>query len=123
MLDIYRKYCEGPDAKARFLTVYIEEAHASDRWFFPAAKTKCIKHHTSTQERIQAAQAFINDFDIPFEVVVDTMRNEANFRYGLWPERLYIIVDGVVVYKGGPGPFEYRLDQVMSWLDKKFQHA
>lgn len=123
MLDIYRKYCDGAGARAKFLTVYIEEAHASDRWFFPKAQTRCIKHHTSDQERIAAAKAFVDDFDIPFEVLVDPMANEANLKYSLWPERLYIIVDGVIVYKGGPGPFEYRLDQVMAWLDKHFAQA
>ena len=41
-------------------------------------------------------------------------------RYGAWPERLYIVIDGVVVYKGGMGPFDYRLYEVRQWLEDRF---
>jgi hypothetical protein len=117
MLSIYRKFCNGPSAAATFLTIYIEEAHAVDRWFLPQAPSGvCIKHHTSDAERRAAAQRFIDDHSFPAETLVDTMADEANTRYDAWPERLYIIVDGVVVYKGGAGPFGYRLDEVAAWL-------
>lgn len=46
------------------------------------------------------------------------MSDSANRSYAAWPERLYIIVDGVIVYKSGPGPFGYVLDDVRSWLEK-----
>ena len=36
--------------------------------------------------------------------------------YGAWPERLYIIVDGTIVYQGGLGPFDYKLHEVQHWL-------
>jgi type I thyroxine 5'-deiodinase len=81
----------------------------------------CIKHHQTNDERISAAQKFVDDYKFPIETVVDTMANEANRRYDAWPERLYVIVDGVVVYKGGPGPFDYRLDECLGWLDLKFK--
>lgn len=32
MLDIFQNYCTGSAAVARFLTIYIDEAHASDEW-------------------------------------------------------------------------------------------
>jgi hypothetical protein len=31
MLTIFRKYCDGPDAKAKFVTVYLEEVRTSAR--------------------------------------------------------------------------------------------
>ena len=46
------------------------------------------------------------------------MADEANARYAAWPERLYVVVDGVVAYKGGPGPFGYVLDDVRTWLQR-----
>ena len=41
-------------------------------------------------------------------------------RYGAWPERLYIIIDGIVVYKGNVGPFGYKLPEVKEFLAQKF---
>ena len=32
MVDIFQNYCMGSNAVARFLTIYIDEAHASDEW-------------------------------------------------------------------------------------------
>jgi hypothetical protein len=43
---------------------------------------------------------------------------QANARYAAWPERLYVVVDGVVAYKGGPGPCGYVLDDVRTWLQR-----
>lgn len=124
MLAIWNRHCRGEGAKARFLTVYIEEAHAVDRWYLPQAPSGAqIKHHTSDADRIAAAKSFIADYSFPIETVVDTIANEANFAYDAWPERLYIVVDGVVVFKGGPGPFFYRLDEVMTWLDNFAQRS
>jgi hypothetical protein len=34
-------------------------------------------------------------------------------RYGAWPERLYVLdAAGRVLYRGGPGPFEFRPGEV-----------
>lgn len=34
------------------------------------------------------------------EIVCDSMKGEVDDRFGAWPERLYIIYKGIVVYKG-----------------------
>ena len=44
------------------------------------------------------------------------MQDEANKKYGVVSERLYIILKGRIVYKGGFGPFEYRVEEVEDWL-------
>ena len=46
------------------------------------------------------------------------MQNEANDAYGAWPERLYIIQQGKIVYEGGTGPYNYNLGEVEKWLEK-----
>jgi hypothetical protein len=121
MIDIHQRFCSGEGARARMLTVYIEEAHAVDRWFLPKAPSGvCIKHHISVEDRLVAANRFVDDHSFPIETVVDTMADEANKGYDAWPERLFVIVDGLVVYKGGAGPFGYRLDEVMAWLENRF---
>lgn len=48
-------------------------------------------------------QLFRTQRNVPFlDIVCDSMRGDMVSRYGAWPERLYIIVDGVIVYQGKP---------------------
>ncbi len=52
------------------------------------------------------------------EVVCDTMSNEAMTRYNAHPERICIVLDGVLVHTGGKGPLVfYDIDGVIDWLD------
>jgi hypothetical protein len=109
--------------EADFLTVYIEEAHPADAWALPDAKeTPTVRQPRSTDERRELAKCFAGRFASLGlgSVVVDTIEGEAEAKYAAWPERLYIIVDGVVVYKGGPGPFGYVLNDVEEWLVARF---
>lgn len=48
------------------------------------------------------------------------MASEAMDRYQSWPERLYIIDRGIVVFQGGIGPFDYRPSDVREWLVQRF---
>ena len=108
----------------KFVTIYISEAHASDGWYFPfvphsmKGQPGCIKNHVTIEDRINAAKAFSQAVDFPqaAEIVVDAMNDQLCDAYEAWPERLYIVVRGVVVYKGGQGPFGYRLEEVQRWL-------
>lgn len=107
------------------LTIYIDEAHASDEWFLPESPDVKAGHaiiavHKKLADRINAAKSFVHNKSFPVEMVVDSMNNEAADRYFAWPERLYIIVDGIVVYQGGLGPNDYHLEEVKEWLDKRF---
>jgi hypothetical protein len=126
MLSIYDTFCKGKDAPARMLTCYIEEAHAKDEWHFPNSAVTLdfnaeIAVHRSIDERIAAAKLFKERTKTHcLEVVCDSMEGHLVQRYDAWPERLYVIVDGVVVYRGGVGPFDYRLDEVRQWLQERF---
>eukprot|EP00112_Aurelia_sp_Birch-Aquarium-sp1_P019334 Seg476.10 transcript_id=Seg476.10/GoldUCD/mRNA.D3Y31 product="Thyroxine 5-deiodinase" protein_id=Seg476.10/GoldUCD/D3Y31 len=51
------------------------------------------------------------------QVYLDRMDNAASLAYGAWPERLYVLLDGVVEYEGGKGPFLYNLDELDQWLE------
>lgn len=106
---------------AKLLTIYIEEAHARDEWWLPlspeAHTKRSVLAHKTISDRIAAAKRFINDLKFDMDIVCDSMMfDNAVRRYGAWPERLYIILDGVVVYKGGEGPFGYKLYEVKQWL-------
>lgn len=120
-MDIFDSYCKGDSPVAGMLTVYIEEAHSRDEWYLPDASnaevSSTIYTHQCIQDRLDAASRFINDNRFPIEMVCDTMEGNVVDRYGGWPERLYIVLDGVIVYQGGIGPFGYDLSEVRAWLD------
>lgn len=124
MLDIYQQYCDPHSGQqvARFLTIYIEEAHARDEWYLPDTPggRACIYNHRSMQDRLIAARRFVEDLQFPVETVCDSWLNQADERYAAWPERLYIIRGGRVVYQGGFGPFDYKLAEVQDWLVSQF---
>ena len=96
-----------------FLIIYIEEAHASDGWKF--ANNFDINNHRTIQDRLHTAQK-LRDIGSGCPIVVDRMDNQANSQYGGLFERLYIILNSVVVYAGGRGPVDYKLEEVHDWL-------
>jgi thyroxine 5-deiodinase len=104
--------------------VYISEAHAADEWALPHARgageaiPAGIVQPRSLEARAALARCFARRFPDVGRLLVDTMTDEAASRYAAWPERLYIVVDGVVVLKGGPGPFGYVLADVRAWLEQ-----
>ena len=54
-----------------------------------------------------------------YKLVVDLMDNKASTAYAAMPERLYVILDGKIVYEGLQGPFDYRLNEVEEYLEKR----
>lgn len=99
---------------ADFLIVYICEAHPTDEWRWN--NNIEIVQHRSQQERCAAAKHLKKVSRCSSPVVVDTMDNEATRAYGAYPERLFIIQEGKIVYEGGTGPYNYRLSEVQQWL-------
>ena len=49
---------------------------------------------------------------------MDMMDDKLMKEYAAFPERLYIVLDGKIEYKGGMGPFDYKIDEVEGWLKK-----
>jgi len=125
-MNIYSNYCRGDGAVARMLTIYIEEAHAADEWRLPESVVETemptvVNVHQTIGDRVAAARLLQQRRNVAgMEMVCDSMAGHVVDRYGAWPERLYIIVDGVVVYKGGMGPFDYRLWEVQEWLAERY---
>jgi hypothetical protein len=128
--SIHAKYCaDGADgnaksnARASMLTVYIEEAHAVDEWAVPVPRRTGghIKFAKDIGDRIKAAKDFVKDNSYPGRLVCDHMDGDVAQMFDAWPERLYIIENDVVVYKGGMGPFHYEPSEVLNWLDERFK--
>ena len=75
-----------------------------------------ILKHRSMQDRIRAGE--ILQSKIPeAQVYADNFDNSAGWAYGAHPERLYILLDGKIVYQGGMGPFFYNLNELIRWLE------
>ena len=75
-------------------------------------------YHKSIEDRLEAANRFVKEQNFQGEVVCDTMLNEAMTRYNAHPERICIVLDGVLVHTGGKGPLVfYDIDGVIDWLD------
>jgi len=106
-------------AKATFLTVYVQEAHPAEEEHFKSQAFN-IKTHKNLEDRLSAAKSLLSRETLPGPFLVDNMKDEACNSYGALPERLYVILDGKIVYQGGPGPIDYDPDELNSWLEKYF---
>lgn len=78
-------------ADADFLCVYIAEAHATDEW--PMGEAVSIRQATALNERLAAANEFIEGTKFSWPVVSDRMDNGFNKLFGAWPTRFYVVED------------------------------
>jgi len=104
---------------ADFVTVYISEAHPYESGDLPENYEFKIATHEQFEERIEAAQSLKRKFEplnITCPLLVDFMDDKANKAYGALPERLYILLNGKIVYMGGQGPMDYKIEEVEEWL-------
>ncbi|KAL4832005.1 hypothetical protein H8958_018480 [Nasalis larvatus] len=76
-----------------------------------------IRNHRNLQDRLQAAHLLLaRSPQCP--VVVDTMQNQSSQLYAALPERLYVIQEGRILYKGKSGPWNYNPEEVRAVLEK-----
>lgn len=104
---------------ARFLMVYIREAHASDEWQTPdnTAAGISIAQPTSLLDRHAVASSCGDALDLEIPMVVDDVDDSVATAYGAWPDRLYVVgADGTIAFQGGHGPFGFKPDEVRAWL-------
>jgi len=102
-----------------FLTVYIREAHPTDGWHFKSNRYQLANAET-VEDRIQAAE-ILEQLGLGTSLVCDNMANDLCRKFNAWPERIYAIKSGVVVYKGGLGPFGYDINDLEQFLKKTMQ--
>uniref|UniRef100_A0A7S4NQC0 Iodothyronine deiodinase n=1 Tax=Paramoeba aestuarina TaxID=180227 RepID=A0A7S4NQC0_9EUKA len=101
-----------------FVTIYILEAHPLDCW--PLFKEIDYNQPTTLEERLKVVEGYVDGTGIKGDVVVDLMTNEVEKKFAAWPERLYVLLNGVIIYKGGKGPEGYVLSELVSVLDQYF---
>jgi len=105
--------------RADVIAVYVSEAHPADGWKIEGHGL-CYLQPKTLEARIAIAKDFIKDKQFKLPLFVDLMDNNADNAYEALPERFYILFQGKVMYKGGAGPFGYRLPEVNTWLKNHF---
>lgn len=116
-IELFKQYGD----RVEFLTIYIAEAHPSDRWALPDLNDSlgiCYRVPRKIENKIYIAKDFIRHFNYPIPLYVDSMQDDTMTTYSAYPERLYLIKDGKIVYKGGPGPYCYCLEELEEYLKK-----
>lgn len=89
--------------------VYITEAHPSDLWQMATniQDNVVFASPKSEEERALIAGACVRKLGIKLPAVLDEFGNSTEQAYAGWPDRLYLINQGRVVYKSRPGPFGF----------------
>ncbi|KAG7158744.1 thyroxine 5-deiodinase-like [Homarus americanus] len=114
-LQKFHELCAKYKEVADFVLVYISEAHPTDGWTISGSIFQLPSHRT-LEDRTAAAGMMVAAEHLECPVVMDSLEDLASRAYGALPERLYIVLDGIIVYKGGPGPWGYKLRETESWL-------
>ena len=117
-MQIYKDYKDHAD----FLTVYVREAHPTDEWQMKSnvKEDVCYAQPKTLEQRVAIANDFVKRFNYPTQFGIDDMSNAANDAYAAWPERIYIIEQGRIAYRGGMGPFNYHPEEARSWLAARY---
>jgi len=125
-LNDFIKFSKEYSTKAKFLNIYIEEAHPTDGWYIEGSKYILAQHKT-IEERFHAAQLLKKEFeninnqlhDNQDEqdksedqiIIVDDINNIISQLFGAIPERMAIIYQNKLFYLGGKGPFDYSIEK------------
>lgn len=99
----------------QFFVVYIREAHALDsRSPLGGDGNPILEDPKSLVERRQVAATCMTKLDLErIPALVDDLDDRVNKAYAAWPDRLYLVgKDGNIAYCGGPGPFEFKPDEL-----------
>jgi hypothetical protein len=96
--------------------VYIREAHPADS---PRARPDSVKVNDpeTAEERRERATRCRDELGLGIPFVVDDMEDSTAKAYAAWPDRLFVVgPDGKVLYRGGPGPGGFRVEEMTAAL-------
>jgi hypothetical protein len=105
-----------------FILIYIREAHASDGWKFDGDNFSFVRNHRNINERLDAVRMMANMANITqdqnIHIYSDTMDDRTNHLFRAWPERLYVLHEGKILYRGQKGPSGYSIPSLDYFLKK-----
>jgi type I thyroxine 5'-deiodinase len=105
-----------------FFVVYIREAHATDSpWPMSDPDSPIVEEPADALERLAVAQRCMAALALrPMPALVDGLDDAVDEAYEAWPDRLYLIDrDGRVAYRGPPGPFGFKPDELADAIDRE----
>ena len=73
----------------RFLAIYIVEAHSIDEW--PVGDPLKITQPRTDAERCGVARAFVGEYKLKMDMVVDSVNNDFSEKFAGWPVRFYVV--------------------------------
>jgi Iodothyronine deiodinase len=72
-----------------------------------------VKQPKTAQERTAVAKTCCTSLGISMPMVVDEMNDRVGHAYSGMPDRMYVLdAEGRVVYKGGRGPFGFKVGEM-----------
>ena len=80
--------------KINFILIQIDEAH-STAW--PIGLKNDIEPQKTLEERFERAREFIKNENPPFEILVDTWKNNFAEKYKAWPDKYYCIDKNLII--------------------------
>lgn len=104
------------------LTIYIEEAHASDEW--PIGSRICYVQPKSDDDRIKIAKDFIDATGYRLPLLIDpvSLGNPFSKEYNPWPIRFYVIDrTKKLSYIAEPIEGSYPLELIRNAMDAALQ--
>jgi hypothetical protein len=108
------------------MAIYVREAHPTDGWRSPGNDRAGIifAQPTSRLDRVDIAEKCCQSLAMSMPLLVDDLNDRVGQLYSGMPDRLYVIDRfGRVAYKGGRGPFGFKVGEmeqslVMTLLDE-----
>lgn len=102
--------------QADFYWVYIREAHPTDS-ARPARHVEIEQPKTYLRRQEVAITCSVN-LNLTIPMLVDDLNDTVSRTFDAMPDRLYIIRDGKIAYKGGHGPRGFDVAELESALLK-----
>jgi hypothetical protein len=102
--------------------VYIREAHP-DSVLYTLKDGKevleKIEQTETVEKRAETAEVCLSALKLSVPTVIDGEDNTVNTAYAGWPDRMYVVgKNGLIAYKGKPGPKGFLPVEVEAWLEK-----
>ena len=74
----------------------------------------------TAEERNQIATTCAVTLNLNIPILIDGIDDAAERAYNAWPERLYVLSkDGIVLYKGGKGPYGFNPEELERFLEEQ----
>ena len=115
MEKLYQQY----KSTSEWFLVYIREAHPADGRQVGANVEAGIEidQPETMEERLAVARTCYSGLGFSFPAIVDGMDDNVEKDYAAWPDRLYVVENGRIVYKGAKGPRGFKPMEMIEALD------